>query len=146
MDDNEGIATPSNHTVPPFDKPDGTSATKSKDKIASYFSGNISVPDPERLPPEIPWQINPCLTNIHIILAKAWRMLSPVDVSNGTDPDNIRPHTLKHCDYHLAAPLIRLFQSCISCQKWRQIGFHPQEEKGTLPENCRPVTMLSVVA
>lgn len=63
----------SDYTVSPLDKPNGATATKGKDKVESlapYFSGKMSVPDPDRLLTEIPWQTNQCLSDIQMTPAK----------------------------------------------------------------------------
>ena len=112
----------------------------------------MSVSDPERFPPDVPRQTNHCLSDIKITPDEIREMLSTVDVNKATGPDNISPHTLKHCADQLAIPLAKLFQKCLSSQEWpkiwkraRVVAIH-KKKKRTSPENYRPVSLLSVVA
>ncbi|KAK3873560.1 hypothetical protein Pcinc_021436 [Petrolisthes cinctipes] len=61
----------SDDDVPPLHKPDGTVATKNKDKaevLASFFSNKMSVPDPERPTPNVPALTNASLSTLTITI------------------------------------------------------------------------------
>jgi len=140
--------------VPPLQKPDGTVATKNKDKaeiLASFFSKKMSVPDPERPTPYVPALTN-ASTSIFTITTKEVRQrMSQVATNKALGPDNISPHILKRCASQLATPLTTIFQQCITTGVWptlwkgaRVVAIH-KKGKRTDPKNYRPISLLSVL-
>ena len=140
--------------IPPLDKPDGTVATSSKDKaelLASYFSGKMTVPDPDQAPPDLPPRTNSRLRTFTTTTAEVKQHLLLVDVKKALGPDGISPYTLKMCASQLAHPLALLFQNCLHSQTWpttwkkaRVVAVHKKKSR-TSPENYRPISLLSTI-
>ena len=77
------------------------------------------------------------------------RLLSAVDVTKATGPDEFSPRLLKRCAKELSGPLYAVFTSCLGENKWpsqwkekRMVLVHKKNSKFF---NYRPISLLFVV-
>ena len=108
-------------TIPPLTKQDGTTATSSKEKaklLADLFSTKMSVPDPNRPPPQMDQECDQALTEVMVTQEQVERLLRAVDVRKATGPDDISPQVLRHCSEELAWPLTKIFTACAREKTW----------------------------
>ena len=142
----------SDDAIPPLNKSDGTVATSNVEKaelLATHFSRKMTVPDPLRHPPVLHKRTCLRLTDMDITNKQVKQLLLSSDINKASGPDNISPHTLKMCASELAQPLVLLFKNCIHQQRWpslwksaRVVAVHKKNSR-TLPENYRPISLLS---
>ena len=140
--------------LPPLDNSDGSVAHSSRDKaelLASFFSEKMNVEDPDRQAPKLPPVTHSKLCDITVTVEEVRKHLLAVDVNKALGPDKISPYTLHRCANQLAGPLTSLFQTCLQQRTWPKIwksanvvAVHKNKSK-TLPENYRPISLLSSV-
>ncbi|XP_050721117.1 uncharacterized protein LOC127000986 [Eriocheir sinensis] len=110
LKDQQGLAP--EDQIPPLDRADGSVATRSNDKaevLAAYFSGKMTVPDPERHPPAMAQLNTASLQFITITTEDVKQQLLKVDTKKALGPDGISPHILNHCAAQLAGPITTIF-------------------------------------
>ena len=141
-------------SIPPLSKPDGTAAISGTEKaelLASHFANKMRIPDPSCSPPVLPSRTNARLTTCHTNEYEVRKLLKKINVNKALGPDSISPHILKKCASQLAAPLARIFNTCIEQQVWpklwkkaRVVAIHKKNSR-TLVENYRPISLLSII-
>ena len=100
--------------VPPLWRPDEISATSSGNKaslFAQLFANKMKVDDPGRPPPQLELETHSTATTVSMTIEQIERLLSAVDVTKATDPDDISLWRLKRCVKELSAPLSTVFTS-----------------------------------
>lgn len=150
----EQQGTSHHDTIPPLNRPDGSTAASSKDKaslLAEFFAKKMSVDDPRRSPPHIPQETCHTVTSVPVSQEQVERLLKEVDVSKATGPDDISPRVLKQCARELSSPLSTVFESCLRENKWptiwkkaRVVPIYKKNSRSE-PSNYRPISLLSVV-
>jgi len=142
-------------TIPPLTKPDGTTASRNRDKadfLGSLFSRKMTVPDANRTPPEIPSVCHDQLPGLQICHTRTKVILQNLNTKKAPGSDDISPHTLRRCAAELSQPLSSIFQSCIEESCWptiwkeaRVIPLHKKQSK-TNPDNYRPISLLPCIS
>ncbi|XP_069979403.1 uncharacterized protein [Penaeus vannamei] len=85
-------------TIPPLIKPDGTTASRNRDKadlLGSLFSRKMTVPDANRTPPEIPSVCHDQLPGLQICHTRTKVILQNLNTKKAPGSDDISPHTLR---------------------------------------------------
>ena len=141
-------------TIPPLQRPDGSVATTTKDKVnllAEQFATKMQVPEPERLPPSLRTKTAKRLQQLDIDQDTVRKLLQDIDTNKATGPDDVSPHILKRCARELSLPLTILFQKCITQGRWppiwkraRVVPVHKKKSRSVV-SNYRPVSLLSIV-
>lgn len=140
--------------IPPLTRPDGTVATRDRDKaqvLAAHFSSKMTVPDPERVPPIVPEQTKATLGKLTFTAEDVRKQLLRVNPKKALGLDDISPRLLKVCANQLAGPLTMIFQESLSTRKWpslwkgaRVVAIHKKSSRAD-PKNYRPISLLSVL-
>ena len=131
--------------IPPFFH--GSSVLcSSKDKaelLAKSFSSNCSLP--EFLP-----RSNETLCNFHITPSDVANVISKLDSSTASGPDNISGTVLKHISPELSSILFKLFNKCLieSCFPpcWKRASVFPVSGDRSDPLNYLPISLLPIIS
>ena len=128
------------------------SARDRADLLASYFSGKMCVPAPEKPPPSVPNIVKDKLTNVTTSEAEVEAVLRKLDEEKAVSPDNLSPRLLRQCAHELAGPITTLFNECLRASKWPSawkmssvVPVHKKDDK-TSAKNYRPVSLLPVLS
>lgn len=141
-------------SFPPLVRADGSLASTPKEKadlFAQMFSNN-SVLDPQNaVPPTIP-PVESSMAEIKFRVRAVRRALEQLDCKKAVGLDGIPPIVLKKCAPELAPILTRLFQYSYQSQTfpntWKMARIQPIPKRGKkcMPQNYRPVSLLSIIS
>ena len=119
--------------------------------LNNYFASQSTVDDTNRtLPPTNPTNYS-ALESIFVSDQEIMEVLQSLDVSKSCGPDLINSRLLKEGAQHLQIPLKHLFNFSLNqCEfpaAWKRANLTPIHKKNekTLPNNYRPVSLLSTV-
>ena len=77
---------------PPLCRPDGTAVTNSGDKASLFtelLTNKMKVDDLRRLPPQLELETHRTVTTVSVTTEQVEQLLSAVDVTKATDPDDV---------------------------------------------------------
>ena len=143
-----------NSSFPPLSKSDGTLATTSQEKaniFAEMFAANSTLDSQGKVPPDIP-PVESRMPEIVFRQRTIRRILLGLKTNKANGPDGIPPIILKKCAPELTPMLCKLFtisyRSGIFPSCWKTTRFQPIPKKGNknLPNNYRPIALLSVIS
>ncbi|MCG7869883.1 MAG: hypothetical protein JAY74_26365 [Candidatus Thiodiazotropha taylori] len=143
----------SSSSVPPLNV-NGNILENDLDKataLNSFFAAQSTVDDSNKSLPAVGLIDHPLLNSITITNQEVLDVLQSLNVSKSCGPDLINPRLLKEGAHYLKIPLTYIFNSSLSqCEfpnAWKKANLTPIHKKNekTLPNNYRPVSLLSTV-
>ena len=130
--------------------------TSSKDKaelFAQLFSRNCSLNSSGHNLPDFPSRCNDSLCDVRITPQSVAKVISKLDSSTASGPDNIPVIVLQRCSPELSYVLSKLFNKCLvessfpSCWKCPSVvpAFKNSGERSD-PQNYRPISLLPIIS
>ena len=122
--------------------------------FAKFFADTCTLPEPSdgyALPP-LMYKTNARLSDVYFDEIEIWSIMSHLNVSKASGPDNISQRFLKECAHSLARPFAMLFQRSMNDgvfpTVWKLSNISPVFKKALrcLKENYRPVSLLSCIS
>ncbi len=122
--------------------------------FAEFFASTCTLSEPSEgyaLPP-LHYKTNERISDVYFDEVDVWNIMSHLNVSKASGPDNISQRFLKECAHSLAAPFCRLFQRSMNDgifpTAWKISNISPVFKKAVrfLKENYRPVSLLSCIS
>ena len=141
-------------TIPPLTRANGTIATTATEKanlLAELFALHSTVDFQGKTPPNIP-AVQSTMPEITFRQRDIKRILRELNTKKASGPDEIPVIVLKSCADELTPVFTRLFNMSykkgIFPSSWKAARVQPIPKKGkkTLPNNYRPVALLSVIS
>lgn len=151
----EFLGTKRTESVPALLLPTGSAVHDNQSKVRllnDFFCSHSTLDDSNSTLPDDPAQTHDAsLSNIILSEEEVHAILKSLNTSKASGPDGISPIMLKHTATSFSKPLTRIFnlslQQGIFPHIWKQANVIPLHKKGdkSLPNNYRPVSLLSVV-
>ena len=141
--------------IPPlFDGLEVLSSSKDKAELfAQLFSRNCSLNSSSYDLPDFPSRCNDSLCDVHITPQSVAKVISKLNSSTASGPDNIPVIVLQRCSPELSSILSKLFNKCLvessfpSCWKCPSVvpAFKNCGERSD-PHNYRPISLLPIIS
>ena len=101
-------------------RPDGTAATSSRDKVslfAELFANKMKVDDRRRPPPRLALETHYTVATVSVTTEQIEQLLSAVDVTKTTGPDDVIPWLFPWYAKELSGLLSTIFMFCLKENK-----------------------------
>ena len=113
--------TKTSNELPPLNVDEKMVAFSNKQKaeaFADFYENNMTVSEPNRLPPKIPRVTENTFSRFYVEKHTLLKHLKELNVSKATGPDNISPRILKECASAVAEPISIILNQCILNGQW----------------------------
>ena len=142
-------------TIPPlFNGPEVLTSSKDKANLfANRFASNSTLDDSQHTLPDFPSRTDQEISTMRITVRMVARIISQLDASKATGPDNIPAIVLKKCSAELSPVLSKLYNKCLaeSCfpTHWKfstVVPAYKNSGERSDPGNYRPISLLPITS